>query len=146
MSTEPRRDSGWIVGYTEAIHFDGLSATRGSVTDPRFRCATSARRPLHGQVRESIRKHWPTSGPRPDSDEPPRVGGQHGSAWDSDTPCWGLPCFTRLKLLSHLLGSVRIQQLRTAASDLQRGWGELKRHRATRCKVAPQSSQLARRP
>ena len=26
MSTEPRRDSGWIVGYTRAIH-DGLSAT-----------------------------------------------------------------------------------------------------------------------
>ena len=44
-----------FVGYTEAIHFDGLSPTRGSVTDPRFRYATSARRAFYGQVAVPMR-------------------------------------------------------------------------------------------
>ena len=39
--------SGRIVGYTEAIHFNGLPPARGCVTDPRFRCATPARRPFY---------------------------------------------------------------------------------------------------
>src|ERR1700679_2660529 len=34
------------------IQFDELSATRGGVTDPRFRCATAARRAFYGHVKE----------------------------------------------------------------------------------------------
>jgi hypothetical protein len=38
-----------IVGHSGVIEFDGLSATRGSVMDPRFRY-TSALRALYGKL------------------------------------------------------------------------------------------------
>jgi hypothetical protein len=39
-----RRDESSQTRSSPPIHFDGLSATRGSVMDTRFHCATSARR------------------------------------------------------------------------------------------------------
>src|SRR5664279_2709686 len=46
------RGSGQIVRHSEVIQFDGLSPTRGSVTNPSFRCATSARRAFSVKVDE----------------------------------------------------------------------------------------------
>lgn len=42
--------SGLVQKPRSGSHFDGTLATRGSVTNPRFRCATSARRAFLVQV------------------------------------------------------------------------------------------------
>jgi len=55
--------SGRIVGYTEAIHFDGLPPTRGSVTDPRFRCATPARNPFYVKLTQGSNLQNAVAGP-----------------------------------------------------------------------------------
>ena len=55
-------DNSQFVGYTEATHFDGLSPTRRSAMDLRFRFPTSAGRAFLVKLAcRAVTERWPTS-------------------------------------------------------------------------------------